>query len=226
MFVLRVPMNVYVGGRVVFFVLNWNGRPSMATWVGARVREPRNARCEKAPLSPTLCPPHPPPPPPQVLTIGATNLAQELDQALLRPGRFEVVYEIPSPGPTARMEILKYHSRWGGGPRRGSFQTRSVFLKVPLAAYSCLSGIRLEPRIMTGILKQVCTPWQHTQLHSRTQKHAHQPMHPPPPRNKPLDGEAMLTRVAEVTQGWSAAALANLMNEAAILTVGYLKRGA
>ena len=47
----------------------------------------------------------------QVLTIGATNLAQELDQALLRPGRFEVVYEIPSPGPTARLEILKYHSR-------------------------------------------------------------------------------------------------------------------
>lgn len=30
----------------------------------------------------------------QVLTIGATNLAQELDAALLRPGRFEVVYEV------------------------------------------------------------------------------------------------------------------------------------
>ena len=59
----------------------------------------------------------PPPatPSPQVLTIGATNLAQELDQALLRPGRFEVVYEIPSPGPTARMEILKYHSRCAPG---------------------------------------------------------------------------------------------------------------
>ncbi len=28
----------------------------------------------------------------QVITIGATNLAQDLDQALLRPGRFEVVY--------------------------------------------------------------------------------------------------------------------------------------
>jgi cell division protease FtsH len=41
----------------------------------------------------------------------------------------------------------------------------------------------------------------------------------PRPRNKPLEGDAMLTRVAEVTQGWSAAALANLMNEAAILTV-------
>jgi cell division protease FtsH len=33
-----------------------------------------------------------------VLTIGATNLASDLDQALLRPGRFEVVYELPAPG--------------------------------------------------------------------------------------------------------------------------------
>lgn len=83
-----------------------------------------------------------------VLTIGATNLAQDLDQALLRPGRFEVVYEIPSPGPVARMEILKYHSK-----------------------------------------------------------------------NKPLENESLISSVAEVTQGWSAASLANLMNEAAILTV-------
>jgi len=84
----------------------------------------------------------------QVLTIGATNLAEELDQALLRPGRFENVYEIPNPGPVARLEILKYHSR-----------------------------------------------------------------------NKKLEDETVLTKVAEVTQGWSAASLANLMNEAAILTV-------
>jgi cell division protease FtsH len=87
----------------------------------------------------------------QVLTIGATNLAQDLDQALLRPGRFEVVYEIPAPGPVARMEILRYHSR-----------------------------------------------------------------------NKQLDSDMMLKKVAEVTQGWSAASLANLMNEGAIMTVGGL----
>lgn len=83
-----------------------------------------------------------------VLTIGATNLAQELDQALLRPGRFEVVYEIPSPGPVARLQILGYHAK-----------------------------------------------------------------------NKPLENGGTLQKVAEVTNGWSAAALANLMNEAAILTV-------
>lgn len=47
----------------------------------------------------------------QVLTIGATNLASELDGALLRPGRFEVTYEISAPSPIGRLEILKYHSR-------------------------------------------------------------------------------------------------------------------
>lgn len=47
----------------------------------------------------------------QVLCIGATNLASELDAALLRPGRFEVTYEISAPSPVGRLEILKYHSR-------------------------------------------------------------------------------------------------------------------
>ena len=83
-----------------------------------------------------------------VLTIGATNLAGDLDHALVRPGRFEIIYEIPSPGPVGRMEILKYHSK-----------------------------------------------------------------------NKPLENETIISGIAEVTQGWSAASLANLMNEAAILTV-------
>ena len=38
-------------------------------------------------------------------------------------------------------------------------------------------------------------------------------------RNKQLDDETLLVKVAELTHGWSAAALANLMNEAAIMTV-------
>jgi hypothetical protein len=38
-------------------------------------------------------------------------------------------------------------------------------------------------------------------------------------RNKPVEDERLYFKVAEVTAGWSAAALANLMNEAAILTV-------
>jgi cell division protease FtsH len=39
-------------------------------------------------------------------------------------------------------------------------------------------------------------------------------------RNKPVEDDNLYYKVAEVTAGWSAAALANLMNEAAILTVG------
>jgi hypothetical protein len=38
-------------------------------------------------------------------------------------------------------------------------------------------------------------------------------------RNKPVADDNLYFKVAEVTAGWSAAALANLMNEAAILTV-------
>lgn len=65
----------------------------------------------------------------------------------------QVVYEIPAPGPTARLEMLKYHGR-----------------------------------------------------------------------NKPVEDDGMYYKVAEITAGWSAAALANLMNEAAILTVCFDNR--
>ena len=77
------------------------------------------------PPHPNLPARHPPPNArAQVLTIGATNLASDLDQALLRPGRFELVYEIPNPGPVARLEILKYHAR--GKPLESEGLLKSV----------------------------------------------------------------------------------------------------
>lgn len=42
-------------------------------------------------------------------------------------------------------------------------------------------------------------------------------------RNKPVADDNLYYKVAEATAGWSAAALANLMNEAAILTVSNRK---
>jgi cell division protease FtsH len=42
-------------------------------------------------------------------------------------------------------------------------------------------------------------------------------------RNKPVADDNLYYKVAEVTAGWSAAALANLMNEAAILTVSHAR---
>jgi transitional endoplasmic reticulum ATPase len=46
-----------------------------------------------------------------VLVIGATNRADILDPAALRPGRFDSVVFVPPPDRDARVEILKVHTR-------------------------------------------------------------------------------------------------------------------
>jgi proteasome regulatory subunit len=46
-----------------------------------------------------------------VKIIGATNRIDILDRALLRPGRFDRIIEIPLPNETGRLSILKVHSR-------------------------------------------------------------------------------------------------------------------
>jgi len=46
-----------------------------------------------------------------VRIIAATNRVDMLDPALLRPGRFDRIIEIPLPDATGRLEILKIHSR-------------------------------------------------------------------------------------------------------------------
>jgi transitional endoplasmic reticulum ATPase len=45
-----------------------------------------------------------------VVVIGATNRPDIIDEALLRPGRFDLLLEIPLPDSTARKEILKIHT--------------------------------------------------------------------------------------------------------------------
>ena len=45
-----------------------------------------------------------------VVVIGATNRPDIIDEALLRPGRFDKLLEIPLPDSTARKEILKIHT--------------------------------------------------------------------------------------------------------------------
>ena len=46
-----------------------------------------------------------------ILVIGATNRADILDPALLRPGRFDQVVYVPPPDEKARLQILKIHSK-------------------------------------------------------------------------------------------------------------------
>ena len=47
----------------------------------------------------------------QVIVIGATNIPQNLDEALRRPGRFDREIEIGIPDPDGRGEILAIHTR-------------------------------------------------------------------------------------------------------------------
>jgi proteasome regulatory subunit len=46
-----------------------------------------------------------------VRIMAATNRADMLDPALLRPGRFDRLIEIPLPDKDSRLQILKIHSR-------------------------------------------------------------------------------------------------------------------
>lgn len=45
----------------------------------------------------------------KVFVVGATNRVQALDDALLRPGRFDQIVYVPPPDLAARVSILKLH---------------------------------------------------------------------------------------------------------------------
>lgn len=46
-----------------------------------------------------------------ILVVGATNMPQELDRALLRPGRFDKIIYMPLPDKEGRKQIFKLHTR-------------------------------------------------------------------------------------------------------------------
>lgn len=45
----------------------------------------------------------------RIVVVAATNLARNIDPALLRPGRFDHKIEVQLPNAAARAEILKIH---------------------------------------------------------------------------------------------------------------------
>jgi cell division protease FtsH len=53
----------------------------------------------------------------QVLVVGATNRVDALDDALLRPGRFDRTIYMGRPSPTNRLRILQARARlWPARP--------------------------------------------------------------------------------------------------------------
>jgi transitional endoplasmic reticulum ATPase len=64
-----------------------------------------------------------------VIVIGATNMPEDLDPALLRPGRFDEIIEFPLPDYTARLEILKIYTTQNRKGRKSSTLSEDVDLE-------------------------------------------------------------------------------------------------
>ncbi len=146
--------------------------------------------------------------PMQVLVVAATNRADALDEALLRPGRFDRTIYMGRPSPANRLKILQV--RWAAA------------CWLPAGAVLCflpellVEGALRAARLVTHdcIEPPSLAPHKKTLENYASQVHA---------RNKPLDrsnDDALLRQIADLAIGYSGAELANLMNEAAILAVG------
>lgn len=80
-----------------------------------------------------------------VVVIGATNRPDLIDKALLRPGRFGQVVEVPLPSLAARQEILEIHSRkLDLDAKLQDPKERSDFLLTLAKLSAGLSGAELE----------------------------------------------------------------------------------
>ena len=77
-----------------------------------------------------------------VRIIGATNRIDILDRALLRPGRFDRIIEIPLPDVEGRLSILKIHT--GGMNLEPSIDLREVALKTDGRNGADLRAITME----------------------------------------------------------------------------------
>jgi len=71
-----------------------------------------------------------------VIVLAATNRRDIVDPAVLRPGRFDLMFELPLPDKTSRMAILKIHTR-------GKPLARGVGLEAMAQATNGYSGADL-----------------------------------------------------------------------------------
>ncbi len=77
-----------------------------------------------------------------VLVLAATNRKDLIDSAILRPGRFDFILEVPVPDEEARREILMVHTR--GKPLTGEVDLRSLAQETEGMAGSDIEAICRE----------------------------------------------------------------------------------
>jgi len=79
----------------------------------------------------------------QAFLVGATNFAEQLDKAWIRPGRIDEVILVPYPGPKTREEIIRIHT--------------SVVRKMPLSSSFDYTEVVEKTRYWTGAeIEKLC----------------------------------------------------------------------
>jgi ATP-dependent Zn protease len=84
-----------------------------------------------------------------IVVMGATNLPDDLDEALVREGRFDYKLEVPNPArtPTARKKILEVHSRNKKFEQVGDVSLKEKILLIGKTISAGMSGSRIEELI-------------------------------------------------------------------------------
>lgn len=80
-----------------------------------------------------------------VIVLGATNRRDDLDKALLRPGRFDVEVNVPTPDLTGRKEILTLYL--------GRVRTKSIDIELLARGTTGFTGADLENMVNQAALK-------------------------------------------------------------------------
>ena len=83
-----------------------------------------------------------------VIVVAATNRADILDPALLRPGRFDRQVSVDNPDLKGRIEILKVHAK--NKRFEGEVDIETIAKRTPGFSGADLSNLLNEAAILTG----------------------------------------------------------------------------
>jgi cell division protease FtsH len=98
-----------------------------------------------------------------VLVIGATNRQEELDPALLRPGRFDRAVAIGLPTSSEREAILRLHVRQRGVPLAGDVDLARLARLMPQTSGADLANLVNEAAIAAARERAAAVAWHHVE---------------------------------------------------------------